>query len=209
MWVHQLQQIVVAAEDDHVDALLDGLDRQRADNVISLVSLDLEQRHLHRFEDASAPDDLIAHPGRGRRARALVLGKIVQPKRRPAHVERGGRVLRLQILHRLQQHAGEGVHAGGQLTLCVRKRASQLLQRVKAAIDERVPVNQHDHPLSHFAGSRRCHPGALRPIPAARPAAARFGPGRPGTTPSRARRSTSPGRPRRCRCSSGGARPSP
>src|SRR5207247_4926076 len=61
--IDQLQQIVVAAEDDDIDALGDGFDRQRANDVVGLAAFDLEQRHLHRLEHAPAPGDLVAQPG--------------------------------------------------------------------------------------------------------------------------------------------------
>ena len=57
--------------------------------------------------------------------------------------------MRLEILDGLQQHAGEGVDAGRQLAFGIREWP-RFLQRVEAAKDERVPVDQHQHVAQPF-----------------------------------------------------------
>ena len=175
MRIDELEQVIVAAQDDDVEALFNRFDGQGADDVVRLVPVDFEQRHLHRFEHVAAPGDLLTQPGRRGFARALVRRELGQAKARAAHVKRGRGVLWVQILEGLQQHAGEGVDTCRQLTPGVGER-TRFLQRVKPSKDERVAVNQHQQPLSHLTGSRRGHPASLRPTRAARRACARDAP---------------------------------
>ena len=75
--VHQLEEILVAGDDRHLEAGGHGLDRQRADHVVRFVALGRDDRHAERFTGLVDPRNLLREIRRHRRAIGLVVGDHV------------------------------------------------------------------------------------------------------------------------------------
>ena len=75
--VHELKEVLVARDDRDLEALGDGLRRQRADDVVGLEAFVGEDRHAERFARLVDPRDLLGEIGRHRRAVGLVVGRHV------------------------------------------------------------------------------------------------------------------------------------
>ena len=64
--VHQLEEVLVAGDDRHLEAGIGGLLRQRPDHVVSLVPLRRENRHAHRLARLVHPRNLLSQIRRHR-----------------------------------------------------------------------------------------------------------------------------------------------
>ena len=135
---HQLEHVQVARDDDRVDALLLRLEAERADEVVRLVAVQVEDGDPERGERLAHDGELLAQVVRGGPAGPLV-GAVHVGALGPADIEAADDVVRLGVLEAAQHDAPEPERGIDQLPLAGRQR--RLDEREVRAIDEAVRVD--------------------------------------------------------------------
>ena len=108
--LHQLEQVLVRADDDHAQPRVTGPTDHGRDEVIGLVGVVDETRNRVGLDDVLEPVDLLAQVLGRRRAGGLVLRVELLPERGPGRVE-GHREARGPLLvDEREQHLGDPVH---------------------------------------------------------------------------------------------------
>jgi hypothetical protein len=146
--VHQLQQVLVAGDDDHVVRGRGRARGNRADHVVGLEARGGDDGHAHRFARGVHPRDLLRQVGRHRRAVRLVVGGERRSERRAGEVERRGNERRVLIVDELAQHRHETVDGVGRAAV----GAGQFPDRVIRAIHLGAAVDEEER---RFTGGHR------------------------------------------------------
>ncbi len=136
--VHQLEEVLVAGHDRHLEAGRRGLLGQRADDVVGLEALARQDRHAHRLAGLVHPRDLLGQIARHRRAVGLVVGRDLVAEGGRGQVERGGDIGRLVIGDELAQHGDEAVDGVGRTAVGTGQPADRVVGAIHlvAAVDE-------------------------------------------------------------------------
>jgi hypothetical protein len=138
--VDQLQPIEVAGYDHRVDPLGGRLLRERADDVIGLIALQLADGHAEHLADLAHDRELGAEVVRHARATGLVVREGVEAELRLAEVEADDRVVRLHVLHAPQHDLEKAEDGVDQQAVGHRERR----QCKVAAVHEARPVDEHE-----------------------------------------------------------------
>ncbi len=141
--VDELEGVAVAGDDQHVQAVLDGLRGQRRDDVVSLVAVQLEVDHVQGVENFLDERHLPRELGRRGGAIALVLRVQLHAERLAGHVERHGEVGRRLVAEQVDEHRGEPVHPVRVLTgrrrEVLHRQGEERPVRDRMAVDEQKP----------------------------------------------------------------------
>ncbi len=107
----QLQQVLVAGDDQDIEILLGGLARQRANDVVGLVPRNFQDGQAHGLAVAADVGQLHAEVFRHGRALRLVGGEELVAKRGRGGVEHDSDVIRAQflVLQQAPHHGGEQI----------------------------------------------------------------------------------------------------
>ena len=164
----ELVEVLVAADDDSLQPLVHRLRRQRADHVVGLVALQLQDgdvERLHQLADAGKGErQLVGHLF----ARGLVLGVHLHPLA-VARVEHHSQVVGMVLLEDLDQEPRDPPRGRGVLAPRADQRPRD--HREEGAVDERVAVDQVQAVAGLFgllyghaepADVRSCRCGAAR-----------------------------------------------
>ena len=100
----ELHHVLVIANDQHVELFLRGLHRQRADHVVSLETLKLQNRQVHRFAQLSNVGNLQRKFIRHGRALRFVFFEELVAKCRALGVEHDAQVVRRVVLDEAAQN---------------------------------------------------------------------------------------------------------
>ena len=135
----KLHHVLVVADDQHLELFLRGLHRQRANNVVGLVTLKLQDRQAHRFAQLSNVGNLHGEVVGHRRALRFVLFKQLVAERRALGVENDAHVIRLVVLDEAPKNVQKKKrhfrgNAGG--------RVHPVHRRVKGAVDVRHRIDK-------------------------------------------------------------------
>ncbi len=138
--VHELHQILVGRDQNHLEALGRGLLGERAQNVVGLIVLELEDGNPQRLERApdvgQLRDQILGHG----RPVGLVVLELLAPDGGLGHVPGHAQVLRLFLAQELPEHVEEAVdRVGGQAL-----RVGQAPDRIEGPEDVRIAVDQID-----------------------------------------------------------------
>ncbi len=136
---HDLQHVEIAGHNGRVQAARVEIAGDRADDIVRFVAGHLVDRDPKRGHDLSNLRELRAQVVRHRRPSGLVSRELLVAERRTRQVEAGGDVLGLHVLDPAQQDAAETEDGVDELALAGREGR----QRVVAAVDEAVAVEQH------------------------------------------------------------------
>jgi hypothetical protein len=169
----ELEKVLVAAHDDHLNSRFHAHPRRRGQQVVRLVPRRFQDRYPEGIDQVVDDGDLGLKVLRHGGARSLVLLEDLVPGGRALAVEGDSHVFRLLVTDDLQQHGGEAVDGVGGETLGV----GEIPYGVKSAIDVVVAVDQVQtgpFPLRHLL-SPMPDAGHYSLLPAS------------GTTPSRPR----------------------
>ena len=144
-FVHQLERVAIAGDDDHLQPDLLRLPRQRADDVVGLVVLQLDNGDAQDVQKLADARHLRAHLIGHVRTMGLVSLVIPEAERRSL-VEGHDDVVGLLFLQDGEEHRGKAVHRIGQLPA----RGLQVgRERVISAVCKGVAVHQHQLFLLH------------------------------------------------------------
>ena len=158
---HELEHVEVDGHDRRLEIVARiELGSNGPDDVVRLVALHLIDGDTKRLDDLADLGELVAQIVRHPLASRLVLGVLVVPERLSGQVERHGQVVGLEILEAAQDDAGEPEDAVDE----VAPGRRQGRKCVVAAIDEPVPVEQHEAFSGHgpsVAGDRRTFGGGV------------------------------------------------
>jgi hypothetical protein len=141
----QLQHVEVAGQDDDIEPCSLGLLRERADDIIGLVSRYLDDGDPERQDDFSCPRKLRTKLVRSAHALRFVLRDSLVAKGRAGEVEGRDRICRRGVVERFEEHGCEAVCGVGHLATAVAQRR----HRVEGAIHKVVPVHQQQGLASH------------------------------------------------------------
>ena len=163
---HQLEHVEVDGDDRRLEVLVAfELLGDRPDDVVGLEARHLVDRDPQRLDDLADLRELVAQVVRHALAGRLVLGVLLVPERGTREVERDREVVRLEVLEAAQDDAREAEHAVDELAPGRRQRR----QRVVAAVDEPVAVEQHQAFHGLASGWRRGGRRQMRARPGRRP----------------------------------------
>ena len=144
--VHQLQHVLVARDDDHVEAGFGGLAAERADHVVRLVALALQQSGSAVRSISGARRGSVEQDRGGISVRfALYSAKCLFALRLPQALEHGRHVLRGERLGQLAQHIVEDQHRFGRNAGVVRMGgALHPRSRMIGAEDKAIGVDEKE-----------------------------------------------------------------
>ncbi len=135
---HELEHVLVARDEDHLDRLALHPLHQRAQHIVGLEAGHFQKGQPERFEDAHHQGDLAAqvvrHPG----ARLLVGRELRLAEGRPRGIPGHRGVVRALVAEELPEHGGHAEDGVGGLALRVR----EIGQRVVGAVE--IPGAVHD-----------------------------------------------------------------
>ena len=140
--VDELERVAVAGDDEHVEPVLDRLRRERRNDVVGLVAVELHVDHVQRVQDLLDERHLPRELGRGRRPVALVRRVQLRAERHPGHVERHGQVGRRLVAQHVDEHRREPVHGIG--VLARRRREVLHGQGEERSVRDRVAVDEQE-----------------------------------------------------------------
>ncbi len=137
----ELIGVAVAGDDDDVVAAVAALRGERGQDVVGFETGDLDHRHAQRLEHlAHEAHLLLQNVGRGFAAGFVVVDHAV-PERRLRAVEGHDHAVGLVLPHDVGEHLRETQHRVGHLP----GGGGQVgRQGEESAIDERIPVEQHE-----------------------------------------------------------------
>ena len=104
VWPHELQSVAVARDDTHIIALSRGLRRERADDVVGLVVVLLEERDAHVRGELAQERELREEFLRRLVARALVVGIALRAEGMAALIKGQRHEVGLLLGNELRQH---------------------------------------------------------------------------------------------------------
>ena len=143
---NELKEVLVERDDDRVEAGVDGLQRQRPDDVVGFIAIRCDDGDAERFacrmHHRDLDGELIGH----RRAIGLVIPGQIVTERAAGQIERRRDVLRLVLVEQLAQHRDEDVHGIGRLPLRVAEQTAVggAHRRVIRAVHLRAAVDEID-----------------------------------------------------------------
>jgi hypothetical protein len=155
----QLQEILVACHDDHLEAGAARLVSQRPDQIVGLESLHLDDGSVQHRADSLHPGDLGDQLLRRFRPVGLVLLIHFVAEGRPGEVERDRQIGGLERLDQLTQHAGEAEHGIGGEAVAV----AELPYGVERPEEIGGPIDQVEGPVTRVCAAHR-KPAAARAI---------------------------------------------
>src|SRR5690606_26561176 len=155
---HQLEQVAVPGDDQHIRALLLSLWRDRADDVVRLVAFHLQDRDVERLHQLADAIDLDAQLVRHLVARALVLvEELVAPGE--TLVEADGQIFRI-FIEDVQQGAREAEAGVGRLAAAcgeaLDRQGEKLAVGQGMAVDEDEGRACHRRYSSHWGAEQMC-----------------------------------------------------
>ena len=134
----ELEHVLVAGDDDDVEAGLFRLVRKRADQIVRLVAGLPDGGNVEGIHHTMDVGNLGAHAFRHRRSLRLVGLELRMPQRRALFVKRHDEAIRLPFTNNLQQHGCEAEDGVGLEALGI----VQGRQGKERAIDIGAPINQ-------------------------------------------------------------------
>jgi len=137
----ELVEVLVAGDDDRLQALLLGLLGQGADDVVGLPVLLLEHRDVERLDQGAAPGDRRLHLLGHLPAGGLVLRMHLLPEA-VAGVEDHAQVVRIVLLQEVDQEPGEPEGGRGVLAAGGGQRPAD--HGVERPVHEGVAVHQEE-----------------------------------------------------------------
>ena len=147
--VDELREILVARRHEYALFFLRSLTAQRADHVIGLDALDLQQRQTHRPNGLEYRLDLAPEVVGHRRPRRLVLAVNVVAKRLARRVEHD-RDMRVGLFaYELVDHRQHAVQRAGRLARRIRKVRQRVVRPVKVG----RAVDQYEVSTGHVAAA--------------------------------------------------------
>ena len=205
--VHELEEVLVAGDDGHVEVRRHRPRGQGPDHVVGLEALAGDdgdpQRRARVVHLGNLLDEVFGH----RTPVGLVVGRELVPEGRPLEVERGRDELRGLLGDQLAQHRDEAVHRVRGASVRSRQPANRVIGAIHLGVavdEEQTRAGGHEVRVSRCS---RAEPGpdsrgcALRPGCCASDRLRRAAPGSPGSTagsaPARSRPSPGPDRRRR------------
>ena len=143
----QLEEVLVAGDDGHLEAGGSRLGRQRAQHIVGLEALGREDGHSHGLARLVHPGDLLAQIVGHRGAVGFVVGGQLRAERRGGEVERRGDVLGPMVREQLAEHGHEPVHGVGRLAIRAGQPADGVIRPVHlvAAVDQEQGARRHGH----------------------------------------------------------------
>ena len=153
-FMHELQHVLVARHDHHIVAGSGCAFGDRADHVVRLEALAVDDRHAHRLAGGVHPRDLSRQIVGHRRAVRLVVAGELLAERGRGEIERRGDELRMLLVEELPQHRDEDVDGVGRAPLrIVQRRALRGTDgRVKRAMHLGAAVDEEE---CRFTGGHR------------------------------------------------------
>ncbi len=153
--IDELHHVLVVGDDQHFDIFLRRLRGHRANDVIGLISLKLEDRQTHRLAETPDVWQLNGHVIRHRRPLRFIFFEQLVTKCRALGVEHNADVVRAVVLDQPFQNVRKKKrHFGGQ----ARRRTHAVHGRIKRPVDVRHGVHKkqffrsRDHPGEYSKG---------------------------------------------------------
>ena len=144
---HELQTVAVARDDHTVPARRSADLPRRAEDVVGLPALTLEDRDVHRAQHILHQRHLLRQLLRHRVPRGLVALILQMAERRRLEVERHGQRIRLFLVPELFQNVQKSKNRIGIQPLAGRQQP----HAVERAVDDAVPIQNHQlHRKSSF-----------------------------------------------------------
>ena len=142
---HELHQVFVGRDDGDVTAGIDHRLGIRRDQVVGLIPIELDARHVEGLHGVTNERELRDELFRRRRPLRLVFRIDVVAEGVPSSIENNGDVRRrfrdLALAQKLPQHLAEAVHGADRQPV---RRPGQRRQRVEGAEDVARPINEID-----------------------------------------------------------------
>ena len=144
--VDQLEGVPVPGDDEDVHLVLDGLGRERRDDVVGLEAGGGQVPHPERVKDLQDQAELAEKAVGGLGTARLVRVVLLMAERWLPAVERHRDMRRLLVAQHVDEHRGEAVNG-------VRRQAGRggevlLRERVERPVRQGVPIEQQE-PVSH------------------------------------------------------------
>ena len=143
----ELKRVPVSGHEHANVARLGNAAGNGAEHIVGLITVHRKNGHAHGLQNFAQDGKLHAQIlGRGRAAR-LIIGVLRVPERRPVRIEGHGKVFRLLVAQRAQQHGKKAEYRVGGRSIGIHGG-----QRVKRAVRDAVAIQQNQLPV---------HPGGF------------------------------------------------